>query len=303
MQNGMRPADTSSRVSVQLQGLRLLPSVLQLASPSKCCGFGRCGGSWGSWGAALGSRSKWHDFRVAKSSGIQFPLSFPLSRFYTAKRVMSQLHVHTACSFRRLGRVESKCRSDRVYDKEMGWNGVLGIASVMLVYGLLVSGIVYDLVLAPPSSGQFVDSEGKGRVLPMRLGRANINRQYVIEGFSAGLLIVTGSIGILMLAVRLTVCPHFLLFQPPVQPTSSLAPYLRHAARAGGVSVLLTSCAFEPGTLRQTADAGNKTRQARAGDGARALHVVTGFIFFAVGFNALAGLMHRKLPSYMLQAA
>ena len=31
------------------------------------------------------------------------------------------------------------------------------------------------------------------------------------------------------------------------------------------------------------------------------LHIIAGFILFALGFNAVSLLMHRKLPNYMLQ--
>jgi len=41
----------------------------------------------------------------------------------------------------------------------------------LLLYGLIVAGVIYDLVVAPPSSGQFVDGAGKERSLLMRLGR------------------------------------------------------------------------------------------------------------------------------------
>ena len=38
----------------------------------------------------------------------------------------------------------------------------------LLCYGLLLSGILYDVIVAPPSSGLFVDVAGKQRSLPMR---------------------------------------------------------------------------------------------------------------------------------------
>jgi hypothetical protein len=55
---------------------------------------------------------------------------------------------------------------------------------------MLASGIIYDVIFVPPSSGQFVDGSGKARVLSMRLGRQNIGKQYIIEGLSAGFLVV-----------------------------------------------------------------------------------------------------------------
>lgn len=70
-----------------------------------------------------------------------------------------------------------------------------------LGYGMLASGIIYDVIFVPPSSGQFVDGSGKARVLSMRLGRQNIGRQYIIEGLSAGFLVVAGSVGVMLLMV------------------------------------------------------------------------------------------------------
>jgi hypothetical protein len=83
-----------------------------------------------------------------------------------------------------------------------------------LGYGMLASGIIYDVIFVPPSSGQFVDGSGKARVLSMRLGRQNIGRQYIIEGLSAGFLVVAGSVGVMLLMVwqLLFMCMHALVF-------------------------------------------------------------------------------------------
>lgn len=59
------------------------------------------------------------------------------------------------------------------------------VAFVLLPYALMVSGIAYDLIVGPPSVGHFVDGGGRGRALPMRIGRANLNKQYTIEGVLA----------------------------------------------------------------------------------------------------------------------
>ena len=102
----------------------------------------------------------------------------------------------------------------------------------LLCYGLLLSGILYDVIVAPPSSGLFVDVAGKQRSLPMRsdlesaqgkcaakdllhfpdrvhahththnsMGKQNLNKQYIIEGLSAGFLVVVGSMGCILLTV------------------------------------------------------------------------------------------------------
>ena len=86
----------------------------------------------------------------------------------------------------------------------------------------------------------------------MRLGRQNLNRQYTIEGLSAGLLVVLGSIGLLLL------------------------------------------------TTANSED--NKTRAGKKGGNSRALQIIAGFLCFAVGFNGVSGLMHQKLPAYLLHS-
>ena len=55
------------------------------------------------------------------------------------------------------------------------------LVTMLVCHGLIAAGVVYDVVVAPPSSGQFVDGAGMQRALPMRLGRANLNKQYLIE--------------------------------------------------------------------------------------------------------------------------
>ena len=79
---------------------------------------------------------------------------------------------------------------------------------------MLASGIIYDVIFVPPSSGQFVDGSGKARVPSMRLGRQNIGKQYIIEGLSAGFLVVAGSVGVMLLMVwqLLFVCMRLCFF-------------------------------------------------------------------------------------------
>ncbi len=52
----------------------------------------------------------------------------------------------------------------------------------------------------------------------------------------------------------------------------------------------------------QTANSDGSTPPGSKRGNSRALQIVAGFILFALGFNAVSGLMHRKLPSYMLQS-
>ena len=57
-----------------------------------------------------------------------------------------------------------------------------------------------------------------------------------------------------------------------------------------------------PLRLWQTANSDGSTPPGSKRGNSRALQIVAGFILFALGFNAVSGLMHRKLPSYMLQS-
>ena len=49
---------------------------------------------------------------------------------------------------------------------------------------------------------------------------------------------------------------------------------------------------------QQTANSDGSTPP---GGNSHSLHIIAGFILFALGFNAVSLLMHRKLPNYMLQ--
>ena len=155
---------------------------------------------------------------------------------------------------------------------------------------MLVSGIIYDIIFVPPSSGQFVDGSGKARVLSMRLGRQNIGRQYIIEGLSAGFLVVAGSVGVMLLMVwqLLFICMHlcfFWVFSNIFDANSVFKSLIG----------LLTAY------LNQTANSDdNKRLSGNRGGNSRALQIIAGFICFAVGFNGVSGLTHQKLPGYLL---
>jgi hypothetical protein len=52
---------------------------------------------------------------------------------------------------------------------------------------------------------------------------------------------------------------------------------------------------------QQTANSDGSTPPGGKLHNSRSLHIISGFILFALGFNAVSLLMHRKLPNYMLQ--
>lgn len=52
---------------------------------------------------------------------------------------------------------------------------------------------------------------------------------------------------------------------------------------------------------QQTANSDGSTPPGAKLNNSPSLHIMAGFILFALGFNAVSLLMHRKLPNYMLQ--
>lgn len=65
---------------------------------------------------------------------------------------------------------------------------------LLLTYFLVFSGIIYDLIVAPPSIGQTQDPE-TGAVRPQAFLEGRVNGQFLIEGFSAGFLFTCGALG------------------------------------------------------------------------------------------------------------
>mmetsp|Transcript_16813 Transcript_16813/g.26175 ORF Transcript_16813/g.26175 Transcript_16813/m.26175 type:complete len:135 (-) Transcript_16813:74-478(-) len=76
-----------------------------------------------------------------------------------------------------------------------------GVGLVALVFWLLGSGLVYDIIHRPPSVGQSLGKDGKYKptaVLPYK-----INAQYLIEGLVGGGLFLFGGIFSLLLLLSL----------------------------------------------------------------------------------------------------
>jgi len=67
-------------------------------------------------------------------------------------------------------------------------------------YFFVTSGIIYDVINEPPSIGSVQDPR-TGAIRPVVILQNRINGQYIIEGLSAGFLIVLGSIGFILLDV------------------------------------------------------------------------------------------------------
>eukprot|EP01116_Phalansterium_solitarium_P008337 TRINITY_DN2206_c0_g1_i1.p1 TRINITY_DN2206_c0_g1~~TRINITY_DN2206_c0_g1_i1.p1 ORF type:complete len:175 (-),score=4.08 TRINITY_DN2206_c0_g1_i1:208-732(-) len=69
---------------------------------------------------------------------------------------------------------------------------------LFLSYFFVLSGIIYDIIVEPPSIGSTQD-EVTGSVKPVAFLAYRVNGQYIIEGLSAGLLFVLGALGFIIL--------------------------------------------------------------------------------------------------------
>ena len=69
-------------------------------------------------------------------------------------------------------------------------------ALVFASYFLVLSGIIYDIIVEPPSiGGQMVD----GVYRPQAFLEYRINGQYIIEGLTAGTMFAIGALGFIVL--------------------------------------------------------------------------------------------------------
>jgi hypothetical protein len=79
---------------------------------------------------------------------------------------------------------------------EKGLPRMLIFSFMIVSYFFVLSGIIYDMIMEPPSIGSTRDE--KGRVKPVVILEYRMNGQYMIEGFSAGLLFVMGGMGFII---------------------------------------------------------------------------------------------------------
>ena len=69
-------------------------------------------------------------------------------------------------------------------------------AFTFLSYFLVLSGVIYDIIIEPPSVGS--TQEG-GSIKPVAFLENRINGQFIIEGLSAGVLFALGGLGFILL--------------------------------------------------------------------------------------------------------
>lgn len=67
----------------------------------------------------------------------------------------------------------------------------------MLMKCHFYSGIIYDVIVEPPSIGQTVDEHGHSR--PVAFMPYRVNGQYIMEGLAASFMFTLGSLGFVIL--------------------------------------------------------------------------------------------------------
>lgn len=70
-------------------------------------------------------------------------------------------------------------------------------ACVMVTYFLVTAGIIYDMIVEPPSIGQTVDDKGNAR--PVAFLAYRVNGQYIMEGLASSFLFTIGGLGFILL--------------------------------------------------------------------------------------------------------
>jgi hypothetical protein len=69
--------------------------------------------------------------------------------------------------------------------------------ALFVSYFLVLSGIIYDIIVEPPSIGSTTDENGAVR--PLAFLQYRVNGQFIIEGLSAGSMFAIGGIGFILL--------------------------------------------------------------------------------------------------------
>ncbi|CAF1511316.1 unnamed protein product [Didymodactylos carnosus] len=70
-------------------------------------------------------------------------------------------------------------------------------ASLLLSYFLVTAGIIYDIIVEPPSVGSTTDEYGHHK--PVAFMAWRINGQYIMEGLAASFMFTLGGLGFIIL--------------------------------------------------------------------------------------------------------
>ena len=70
-------------------------------------------------------------------------------------------------------------------------------ALVLFSYFLVTGGIIYDVIVEPPSIGSTTDEHGHPR--PVAFMQYRVNGQYIMEGLASSFLFTAGGLGFVIL--------------------------------------------------------------------------------------------------------
>ncbi|CAH8528767.1 unnamed protein product [Dicrocoelium dendriticum] len=77
------------------------------------------------------------------------------------------------------------------------WPSSMAVFMFFLVtYFLITGGVVYDMIVGPPSMGSETDARGNQR--PVAIMAWRMNGQYILEGLAASFMFTLGSIGFMV---------------------------------------------------------------------------------------------------------
>ncbi|OQV18721.1 Oligosaccharyltransferase complex subunit ostc [Hypsibius exemplaris] len=69
-------------------------------------------------------------------------------------------------------------------------------ALILLSYFLVTGGVIYDIIVEPPSIGSTTDENGHSR--PVAFMPWRVNGQYIMEGLAASFMFALGSLGFII---------------------------------------------------------------------------------------------------------
>ncbi|EDW11073.1 hypothetical protein AWZ03_000381 [Drosophila navojoa] len=70
-------------------------------------------------------------------------------------------------------------------------------SAVLISYFLVTGGIIYDVIVEPPSVGATVDEHGHSR--PVAFMPYRVNAQYIMEGLASSFLFTIGGLGFIIM--------------------------------------------------------------------------------------------------------
>jgi len=76
-------------------------------------------------------------------------------------------------------------------------SGMVVYAAILLSYFLVTGGIIYDVIVEPPSLGSTTDEHGNTR--PVAFMQYRVNGQYIMEGLASSFLFTLGGLGFVIL--------------------------------------------------------------------------------------------------------